>query len=248
MAGTPTIALLGGGFSDDPDTLLDDYVLERVGRPRPKVCFLPTASGDAPGYIEAFHTAFAPRACEKSHLELFRRTVTDLRSFVLSQDIVYVGGGNTANMLAVWRVHGLDAILREAYEAGVVLCGISAGACCWFESAYSDSFGPPVPLADGLGLLPGSLCPHYDSEPERRPGYRAAVNARALPGGWAVDDGAAGLFADGRLVDVVTRTPGATLRRVSIGEDGSVEEVAQAARTLGRQRRAPGQPARSQLR
>lgn len=233
MTRTPAIALLGGGFSDDPDTLLDDFVLETAGRPRPKVCFLPTASGDAPAYIEKFHAAFAGRGCEPSHLELFRRTVTDLRSFVLAQDIVYVGGGNTANMLAVWRVHGLDAVLREAYAAGVLLCGISAGACCWFETAFSDSFGPPVPLADGLGLLPGSLCPHYDGEPERRPGYLAAVNDRALPAGWAVDDGAAGVFTDGRLTEVVTRRPGATLHRVSVGRDGSVEAVAQTARQLG---------------
>ena len=143
--------------------------------------------------------------------------------------------GNTANMLAVWRVHGLDGILREAYASGVLLCGISAGACCWFESAFSDSFGPPVPLADGLGLLPGSLCPHYDSEPERRPGYLAAVKDRALPGGWAVDDGAAGVFTDGRLVEVATRKPGATLRRVSVGADGAVTEVARPARLLGAQ-------------
>ncbi|MFF3544669.1 Type 1 glutamine amidotransferase-like domain-containing protein [Streptomyces platensis] len=235
MTGAPTLALLGGGFSDDPDTLLDDFVLETAGRTRPKVCFLPTASGDAPGYIEGFHAAFGVRDCEPSHLELFRRTVTDLRAFVLAQDIVYVGGGNTANMLAVWRVHGLDTILREAYASGVLLCGISAGACCWFESAFSDSFGPPTPLADGLGLLPGSLCPHYDSEPERRPGYLAAVKDRALPGGWAVDDGAAGVFTDGRLVDVVTRKPGATLRRVSVGADGTVTEAARPARLLGAQ-------------
>ncbi|MFF8315424.1 Type 1 glutamine amidotransferase-like domain-containing protein [Streptomyces lydicus] len=228
----PTIALLGGGFSDDPDTLLDDFVLAATGRPRPRVCFLPTASGDAPGYIEKFRAAFGPRDCEASHLELFRRTVTDLRSFGLAQDVVYVGGGNTANMLAVWRLHGLDEVLREAYRAGVLLCGISAGACCWFESAFSDSFGPPAPLTDGLGLLPGSLCPHYDSEPARRPGYLAAVNDRALPAGWAVDDGAAALFTDGRLTDVVTRKEGATLRRVQADGDGRVRETARTARLL----------------
>ncbi|MFE1776566.1 Type 1 glutamine amidotransferase-like domain-containing protein [Streptomyces sp. NPDC059008] len=233
MTTAPTIALLGGGFSDDPDTLLDDYVLAATGRARPRVCFVPTASGDAPGYIEKFHAAFGARDCEASHLELFRRSVSDLRAFVLAQDVVYVGGGNTANMLAVWRLHGLDAVLREAYRAGVLLCGISAGACCWFQSALSDSFGPPAPLADGLGLLPGSLCPHYDSEPRRRPGYLTAVNDRALPGGWAVDDGAAGLFTHGRLTEVVTRTPGATLHRVRRGEDGSVEELPQTARVLG---------------
>ncbi len=192
-----TLALLGGGFSGDDDTLIDDYVLAAAARPRPKICFLPTASGDAHGYIEAFHTAFAARDCEPSHLALFRRTEPDLRSFVLAQDIVYVGGGNTANMLAVWRLHGLDTVLREAYEAGVLLCGISAGACCWFESALSDSFGPVAPLSDGLGLVPGSLCPHYDSEPARRPAYRDAVNSGALPRGWAIDDGAAAVFTDG---------------------------------------------------
>ncbi|MBL1089192.1 MULTISPECIES: peptidase E [Streptomyces] len=233
MTTAPTLAVLGGGFSDDPDTLLDDFVLAATGRPRPKVCFLPTASGDAPGYVEKFHTAFAGRDCGTSHLELFRRTVTDLRAFVLAQDVVYVGGGNTADMLAVWRLHGLDAVLREAYAAGVLLCGISAGACCWFESAFSDSFGPPAPLADGLGLLPGSLCPHYDTEPLRRPGYRGAVKSGALPAGWAVDDGAAGLFSAGRLVDVATRTPGATLRRVGRGPGGTVHEVPEEARLLG---------------
>ncbi len=136
-------------------------------------------------------------------------------------------------MLAVWRTHSLDSILREAYASGVLLCGISAGACCWFESAFSDSFGPPAPLADGLGLLPGSLCPHYDSEPERRPGYLAAVKNRALPGGWAVDDGAAGVFTDGHLVEVVSRKPGAALRRVSVDADGAVTEEARPARLLG---------------
>lgn len=230
---TPALVLLGGGFSHDSDPLLDDFVLAASGRPRPRICFLPTASGDAPGYVERFHTAFDGRDCEPSHLELFHRTVDDLRAFVLAQDIVYVGGGNTANMLAVWRTHGLDSVLREAWAAGVLLCGISAGACCWFESAFSDSFGPAAPLADGLGLLPGSLCPHYDSEPGRRPGYLAAVGGGALPGGWAVDDGAAALFAGGRPVEVVTRKPGATLHRVTAGADGAAREAAQAARVLG---------------
>lgn len=234
-APTPALVLLGGGFSHDSDPLLDDFVLAASGRARPRICFLPTASGDAPGYVERFHTAFGGRDCEPSHLELFHRTVGDLRAFVLAQDIVYVGGGNTANMLAVWRAHGLDSVLREAWASGVLLCGISAGACCWFESAFSDSFGPPAPLADGLGLLPGSLCPHYDSEPGRRPGYLAAVGGGALPGGWAVDDGAAALFAGGRPVEVVTRKPGATLHRVTAGGDGAAREVAQAARVLGAQ-------------
>jgi dipeptidase E len=226
------IALLGGGFSDDPDPLIDDFVLASTGRARPRVCFLPTASGDSAGYVERFHAAFDGRDCEPTDLPLFRRTRQDLRALVLGQDVVYVGGGSTANLLAVWRVHGLDAVLREAYEAGVLLCGISAGAACWLDACLTDSFGPLAPLRDGLGLLPGSLCPHYDSEDDRRPAYLAAVAAGALPGGWALDDGAAALFTDGELTEVVTRLPGATLRQVTRGADGSAVETARQARLL----------------
>ena len=121
------IVLLGGGFSDDPDTLLDDFVLATTGKERPKVCFVPTASGDSAGYIDRFYAAFSSRDCLPTHLALFRREHRDLRALILSQDVVYVGGGNTANLIAIWRLHGLDEVLREAYEAGVLLCGISAG-------------------------------------------------------------------------------------------------------------------------
>ncbi|UNO42799.1 peptidase E [Streptomyces sp. MST-110588] len=215
MAASRRIVLLGGGFSTDPDTLLDDFVLRAAGRERPGVCFLPTASGDAQGYIDRFHDVLGGRGdCGTVHLPLFRRTDADLRSLILSQDVVYVGGGSTANLLALWRLHGLDEILREAYASGVLLCGISAGACCWFQGCLTDSFGPLRPLADGLGLLPGSLCPHYDSEPGRRCGYRSALAAGALPGGWALDDGAAALFVDGHLAEAVTRKEGASLHRV----------------------------------
>ncbi|MFC1417444.1 Type 1 glutamine amidotransferase-like domain-containing protein [Streptacidiphilus cavernicola] len=209
------VVLLGGGFSNDPDTVLDDYVLGLTGRARPRVCFVPTASGDSAGYVERFRSAFGPRDCEPAELPLFRRTEPDLRRFVLSQDVLYVGGGSTANLLAVWRTHGLDEILREAYAAGVLLCGISAGAACWFEACLTDSFGALAPLPDGLGLLPGSMCPHYDSEEHRRPAYRAAVGSGALPPGWALDDGAAALFTDGAPTEVVTRRPGAALYRVT---------------------------------
>ena len=212
---TRKIALLGGGFSDDPDTLIDEFVLAAARRPRPRVCFVPTASGDSRGYIERFYAAFTGRECEPSDLQLFRREERDLRSGVLAQDILYVGGGNTANLLAIWRLHGLDQVVREAYEAGVVLCGISAGAACWLECCLTDSFGSLAPLQDGLGLLPGSMCPHYDSEGERHPAYREAVAAGTLPAGWAVDDGAAALFTDGQLTEVVARVPGVTVHRVS---------------------------------
>ncbi|MEV5421401.1 peptidase E [Streptomyces cellulosae] len=222
------IALIGGGFSTDEDGVLDDWVLGQARVPRPTVCFVPTASGDAPGYIEKFFDAFRAKDCELSVLPFFRRELDDiaLREFLLAQDVVYVGGGNTANLLAVWRVHGVDRLLREAYARGTLLCGISAGANCWAEGSHTDSFGPLTHLPDGLGLLPGSVCPHYDSEPGRRSSYRAAVARGDLADGWAVEDGAAALFTDGRLAEAVTRLPEARLYRVRAGgEAGTVEEA-----------------------
>ncbi|MFC8784058.1 Type 1 glutamine amidotransferase-like domain-containing protein [Streptomyces nigra] len=235
------LALLGGGFSTDDDGVLDDWLLGLVDAARPRVCFVPTASGDAPGYIERFLAAFDDRPVQAEDLPLFRRTLDDeaLRTFLLSQDIVYVGGGNTANLLAVWRTHGVDRLLREAYDRGVLLCGISAGANCWAEGSHTDSFGPLTHLADGLGLLPGSLCPHYDGEPGRRPSYRAAVAGGALPPGWAVEDGVGALFTEGRLTEAVTRAPGAGLYRVEPDGEGGATERAVPCRPLRREGLSP---------
>ncbi|MER7841832.1 peptidase E [Streptomyces sp. NPDC096040] len=228
------LALLGGGFSTEDDGLLDDWVLDQVRAPRPKVCFVPTASGDAPAYVEQFLAAYQARACEPSVLQLFRRDLDDddLRTFLLSQDVVYVGGGNTANLLAVWRAHGVDRLLREAFDRGTLLCGISAGANCWAEGSHTDSFGPLTHLSDGLGVLSGSVCPHYDSEPGRRSSYQTAVANHALPAGWAVEDGVGALFTDGQLTDTVTRTPQAQLYRVEPDGDNGVEERALPCRLL----------------
>ncbi|CAL9607994.1 Peptidase E [Streptomyces sp. enrichment culture] len=229
------IALLGGGFSLDDDRTLDDWVLGLARAPRPSVCFLPTASGDAAAYVEKFHAAFGDRDdCVPSVLPLFRRELDDdaLRAHLLAQDVVYVGGGNTANLLAVWRVHGVDRLLREAYDRGTLLCGISAGANCWAEGSHTDSYGPLTHLPDGLGLLPGSVCPHYDTEPGRRPSYRAAVTSGDLPGGWALDDGSAALFTDGELTEAVTRTPEAALYRVDPDGRGGLTEQRIACRLL----------------
>ncbi|WP_435191689.1 Type 1 glutamine amidotransferase-like domain-containing protein [Streptomyces sp. bgisy126] len=228
------LALLGGGFSTEDDGLLDDWALGHARTPRPKVCFVPTASGDAPGYVEKFLAAYRSRACEPTVLSLFRRELDDeaLRTFLLSQDVVYVGGGNTANLLAVWRVHGVDRLLREAYERGTLLCGISAGANCWADGSHTDSFGPLTHLSDGLGLLSGSVCPHYDSEPGRRSSYRAAVATGALAAGWALEDGVGALFTDGQPTEAVTRAPGARLYRVEPDGAGGTRESAVACRPL----------------
>ncbi|HEY3874540.1 MAG TPA: peptidase E, partial [Candidatus Kapabacteria bacterium] len=175
---------------------------------KPRISFLPTASGDAENYVAAFHARYEGLA-ETSHLNLFLRQVKDLREFLLSQDAIYVGGGNTANMLAIWRVHGVDKILREAYDMGTVLCGTSAGSLCWFECGVTDSFGLDLtPLNDGLGFIKGSNCPHYDSEARRQPQYHKFIE-EGLSGGYAADDGAALHFVNGNFVEAVSSKPNA---------------------------------------
>jgi dipeptidase E len=216
------VTLGGGGFSMEPDNpLIDDFVLSLVTRRRgsggrPRVCFVPTASGDSASYGEHFLACFADRA-EASVLRLFHRHELgerDLREHVLAQDVVYVGGGSTANLLAIWRLHGLDAILADALADGLVVAGISAGMNCWFEASSTDSFGPLAPLRDGLGHVAGSACPHYDGEEHRRPSYLDQVGSGALPAGYAVDDGCALHFRDGELVEAVSSRPEARAFRV----------------------------------
>lgn len=210
----------GGGFLMEPDNPRMDLWILSLARGR-RVLFIPTASGDSEWAITRFYDAFRQHDCEASHLPLFNRDHVDLREVVLSQDVIYVGGGNTANMLAVWRVHGVDALLREAWEAGIVLCGVSAGAICWFEAGLTDSFGPELqPLHGGLGFLPGSFCPHYDGEAARRPGFTRAVASGALPPGYAADDGVGVLFEGTTLADVAASRPRVSAYRVD--RDGEV--------------------------
>jgi dipeptidase E len=218
------VALGGGGFSDEGlPTRLDDFILSLSRNRRPRICFLPTASGDSETYPIKFYRAFTQMDCRPSDLALFRRTVADLRTFLLEQDVIYVGGGNTANMLAIWRVQGVDAILREAWQAGVVLAGISAGAICWFEAAVTDSFGvPPTGLRDGLGLLPGSACPHYNSEEPRRPVYQQLVGS-GFPSGYAIDDQVGLHFVDRKLAAVVSDVEDRFAYEVQL-EGAAVEE------------------------
>ncbi len=218
------VALGGGGFSTGTDEALDDAVLALAGVDVPRVCFVPTASGDAAAYVERFVDAFAGRA-QRSVLRLFDREVPDLDAFLAEQDVVYVGGGSTVNLLAVWRAHGLDRALRRAYDAGVVLAGVSAGANCWFERSTTDSWlvGHADGLTDGLGWLPGGFCPHHTSEPARRPQLRALV-ADGFGDTWAVDDGVGLHFADERLVSVLSTRDDARAVLVRRGPDGRVVE------------------------
>jgi peptidase E len=207
----------GGGFTMEPENpLLDDFVLDLSPVREPRILFLPTAAGDTNGLINAFHARFGGRACTPSHLSLFRMADVKrpLREIVLSQDIVYVGGGSMRNLLAIWSAHGLDELLTQAWREGIVLAGLSAGAMCWFQGGVSRSAGgAPVPIP-GLGLLPGSLTVHADGEPERLPVWLASVRDGTLPGGFALDDGVGLLFSDTKPVRAVSSRPGAGAQRV----------------------------------
>jgi peptidase E len=207
------VGIGGGGDSVDQSELMQEYVLGLVGKDRPKVLFVPTAAADDDAYIVWFYERLAGRA-ELSHLKTFPWPPEDLRSLILSQDSICVSGGNTANMLAIWRVHGIDTLMREAWENGVVLWGASAGMICWFEHGVTDSFGPGLDSVECLGFLPGSACPHYDGEEQRRPRYRELVD-NGLPAGLAADDGVGLHFVGTELAEVVTCRPGAAAYRVS---------------------------------
>ncbi|HEY3110683.1 MAG TPA: peptidase E [Chloroflexota bacterium] len=223
-----------GGTPARPDTIppIADYLLDLTGKARAKVCFIPTAKGDQPEFILSLYSRIPAARAERSHLALFDRTVKDVREFLLGQDLIWVGGGNTANMLAVWRVHGVDRALREAWEAGIVLCGGSAGSLCWFECGTTDSFdlNQLAPLSDGLGFLPGSHCPHYGAE-QRRPLYHRLI-ADGFPPGYAIDDDAAIRFVGSEVAEVVSARDGATAYRVE-RRDGRVVETPLEARRIG---------------
>lgn len=216
------IALGGGGFSMEDSPLLDDYILAASQVDRPKICFVPTASGESESYLTKFYRRFGPAQCVATDLSLFRRRIPDLVDFACSQDIIYVGGGNTANMLGIWKIHGFDLALKKALKSGTVLAGLSAGSICWFEQGVTDSFGLELALMDCLGFLPGSHCPHYDGEAKRRPRYHELILDDCQPG-YAVDDSAALHFIDGQLSRAVSSQINAKAYKVSIENDDVVE-------------------------
>jgi dipeptidase E len=212
------IAMGGGALPAELDNLfLVRYFLAQTRRRKPKVAFIGAAGGDSDAGRLRFYAGFSQFECRPAHLPLFARTPRDLESFVLEQDAIFVGGGNTRSMLAVWRDWGLDRHLRTAWERGVVLGGGSAGSICWFEHGVTDSVAGPLTALPCLGFLPGSNCPHYDSEPLRRPAFRKLIASGTLPDGVAADDGVALHYIDGRLARVVSsrsRAKGYRLTRV----------------------------------
>lgn len=203
---------------------------------RPRVCLLETALGDQPGAYARWYEAMARDRPDvrPSHLALFPMpNVEDPRGHLLAQDVIWVGGGSVANLLAVWRAHGLPEILADAWRAGVVLGGVSAGSLCWHVGGTTDSFGPDLRLVTGgLALLPFSNTPHYDSEPGRRPLYQKLVGDGLLPAGWATDDGVGLHFRGSELVEAVADRPGKKAWRLERGDDGSAVETAVEPRLL----------------
>ena len=225
------LAIGGGSFlMEEGPSPIDDLILRLTGKPKPRVCFVSTPSGDLPEHIERFDLAFSSEVCEPSHLAFFRKPgprsipLADIENHLLTQDAVYVGGGNTKSALGVWREWGLDQTLMKAHEAGVLLCGMSAGALCWFEAGITESFWGAGyrPLA-GLGLLAGGCAVHYNADPQRRPRLHAALQAGAIPPTVAIDDLSAVLYEEGQLSRVYKWGEGQGAYFVAAEASGVVE-------------------------
>ena len=225
------IAFGGRGFSSDAeDVLLDEYILKQTNAARPNVCFLPQASGDSESYTVAFYAAYARYNCKPSHLTLFART-PDLRDLLPRQHIIYVGGGNTRSMLALWRDWGIVEILREALETGTILTGPSAGAICWFEQGITDSMAGRLAVLPCMGFLNGSCCPHYDGEPDRRPAFHDFLTRGEILPGYAIEDQVGIHFRDGEVHKVIRSRPSAQAYRMDM-LNGEVVETPLAAESL----------------
>lgn len=224
------LAIGGGGLVTDgrygwrPGPLID-HALSLTGKDDPKVCGLFTATGDNFGQVAKWYAAWTGRSERASHIEVMPMpNVDDLRRHLLDQDAVYVGGGSVAGLAVLWRLHGLDAAFREAWEAGVVLFGVSAGSLCWHSGGTTDSFGPELRAwTDGLGLIPGSNCPHYDSETTRRPLYQRLVADGTLAPGYAADDDVGLHYVGTELHEAVSAREGASAWRVDASGETKVQ-------------------------
>ena len=185
------IAIGGGGFGRNPgEGIIENYILNQSNAKNPNICFIPTATGDNEAYKNNYYATFTKLNCNPVHLDFFKRT-PDLQSLINEQDVIFVGGGNTKSMLAVWKDWGLDSILHEAYKKGVVMSGVSAGAICWFEKGVTDSWSEDLKVMDCLGFVKGACCPHYDEEPQRRPSLKKFLSQQILESCYAVDGGCA---------------------------------------------------------
>ena len=227
------IAMGGGGFMMEPENpLLDRYIIEQAPKPRPSVCFLPHATDDAVRNTFRFFKAFSKFEVRLTHLSLFSPDTADIESFLMEQDVIYVGGGNTKSMMALWREWKLDDILAKAYQNGTVLAGLSAGANCWFEQCSTDSVPGRYRVLSCLGILRGSFCPHYDEEVDRRPSLHKFLSEDKIAGGYAADDVAAAHFINGEFDRAVSSRPDSKVYKVG-NIDGRVLEETIETRYLG---------------
>jgi dipeptidase E len=218
------IPIGGGGFYRDADNLeLEKYIIRQAGGESPRVAFVPTASGEPAHDVSSVYSAFMKLGCRPSVLTFFKRT-PELRSFLLNQDMIYVGGGNTKSLLAVWRDWGVTEIFREAWESGIVLTGVSAGAICWFEQGLTDSFSDGLRPLNCLGFLPGSCCPHYDGEAQRRPTSHRLLASGEISAGIAIEDWTGVHFKETQIYRVVTSKRGARAYSMH-AVHGSVQEA-----------------------
>jgi peptidase E len=231
------VVAIGGGMMlpRDSTPFHAAYAIKLSGKATPRLCVLNQAVGDDPAYYLRFYDLLAHSGAEVRHLSLFPMpNVADPEDFLLSQDIIFVGGGSVANMVAVWKVHGIDQILRKAWQAGIVLAGGSAGGICWFEGGTTDSFGAKLRAwHDGLGILSGSFCPHYDSEPARRPFYQEIVANGTVPGGLACGDGVGAHYVDDTLSEMIADRPDGVAYRVLPDGKGGCTETKLEVRYLG---------------
>jgi len=204
---------------------LERYLLAATGTRKPRVCFLPTAAGDLPQHIQRVTKVFSELGARTSVLTLLQPNTADVEKLLLAQDLIWVGGGNTRNMLALWRAWGVDAALHKAYRRGTVLAGGSAGAICWFEQGVTDSVPGKLLPMDCLGWLQGSCCPHYDSEPGRRPTYRKLVASGKVKAGLALDDLAAAHYINGKLHAILAFDRAARAHRVQRRQGHAQEQL-----------------------
>ena len=218
------LAMGGGGFSMEPgNLLLDNFFFSLALKKKPEVCFLGTASGDSQGYVDRFYDYMKDHEVTASHLSLFKPPTSSLRDYVLSKDVLYVGGGNTRNLMVLWKEWGLDKIIVEAYCSGVVLGGLSAGGLCWFEEGVTDSIPGTLSKLSCMNLIQGSFCPHYDGEEDRRPAFYKLILDGMKPG-FACDDSAAIYFENEKFVKAVSSISTANAYKVKVDNGQIFEE------------------------
>ena len=212
----------GGGFTSDSSLKLERYLLSLCKKQNPKICFLPQASNESREYILKFYQSFLSLGAQPSWISLFGNVQDSWKEQLLNSDIIYVGGGNTRSMLALWREWGVDVVLRQAYEQGVILSGLSAGMLCWFDWGITDSV-KPLGVVAGLGLISGTGCPHYDTEPDRPPYFEESVSAGIVPTGYALYDHTGALFIDGLFAKAVKSRAGKKVKFIDKDKVSTIE-------------------------